>query len=515
MPTPEFIAIVHPGIAAPAMVPPSSAAAWINFYGWQLVNPAEEIYLAPLPPSPEIDVITRSELDVTVAPLVRPMLDTRQFPGSTGIPTTNAALGTITVPAANATTTIAGSVLISPSTALFRPFGVVPKYGTAFPDTLGWTAAVYAKTSTPPWGVEFDFDTLDGQFEFSTKGSGSFRVLVNGQYLGPATTLPNDGAGYLPKVALTAGAGVYRIAIELTGEARFWGLRTLDTAAIAPSTRVAQRYAALGDSTWEPTISETGLTGNGLYGQPTILRYITGLDIFALGSGGTGLVNPGPAGRVKFRDRINEVTSIPNLDGVFVAMTGNDQAYTAAQVLTEAQGVVADLRAAGLTRPAQIIILGPWWSGAGPSVPASILAQNDVVKAWCATQGIPFVDILTPPGVTNTATTLAAPAAAGATTISTAALIVTGSWVKIGPAGSAAIRKLTAHNGTGPFVLGFAGGLPAAYVAGDPVIEVGESEITAANASRLTGPDTSHPTRAGALNRVKRYIARLVAVLNR
>jgi hypothetical protein len=485
-------------------------------------NDAVAGYLATAGPTKTAaTAVVATQIDGVIAPLAarsfdRPMLDTRQFPGSSGIPATNAALGTITVGAANAASAITGSVLIAPSTALFRPIGIVPKYGTAFPDTLGWLAsATYVKTSSPPWGFEFDFDTADGQFEFSTKGGGAFRVLVNGQYLGPAIALPNDGNGYLPKIALTGGAGTYRITVELTGASKFWGLRTIDSAGITPSTRRAQRYAILGDSTWEPTVSETGLDGSTLYGQPTILRQVTGLDIFAMGSGGTGLMNPGPAGRVKFRDRLGEVTSIPGLDGVIIAMTANDQAYTAAQVLAEAQAVVAELKASGLTRPGQIIVFGQWWSAGGPSIPGSVLAQNDAVKAWCANQGIPFVDILTPPGITNAATTLAAASAGGATSISTNALIVTGSWVKIGPPGTAALRKVTAHSGTGPYTLGFVGGLPAAYANGDPVLEVGESELTTANAARFTGPDTSHPTRAGAAHRVKRYVARLEAVLNR
>jgi hypothetical protein len=449
---------------------------------------------------------------------VRRLLRSRDFPGATGTPLVDTTVGTFTVGAANAATAIANSVTVAPERQYYRPTGVEPIYGTAYPDYLGWMSqGVYALTTNPVYGIEFDVDTPTGVFEIRTKGAGgSMRVIVNGKHLSATPlTLANDGNPYLVTVTLTAGAGQYSIRIEGEPSFRFWGINLTATGGLTATPKRATRYAAIGDSFWEPTVSDTG-TGNTLFGLPIRLGYLLGVDLFPMGSGGTGIMNPG-TGRVKFADRLSEVIGIPNLDGVILAMSSNDQAYLATDVLAQAQSIVGSLKTAGFTYPEQIIVLSPWWKSGSETIPSQILAQNDAVKAWCISQGVLFVDILTPIPDTGFAitTTLSTATAANATQIFSTTLIPTGSWAKIGNSGTAEIRNITGTGGTGPYTMNLSGPLTSAHAAGETVITVGGAELTTANAATYTGPDSTHPTRLGALYRAKRIVAGLTKVLPR
>jgi hypothetical protein len=439
----------------------------------------------------------------------------RDFPGYAGVPTTDTGLGTITVGAANAASAIAGSVVFAPTQRRFRRRGVKPVYGTVFPQTLGWDASVvYSLTASPPTTDEFVIDTPDGQFEISTKASdAAFRVLVNGKYMAAPINTGNDGSGRLVKVALTAGAGVYRIGIEADSVFKFWGIRADPATGFAPTPR---RFVAVqvGDSFDEPTVVKAGgLVGSALFGIPQQNAYLTGWEIRPAGLGGTGLVNPNAgAGRVKYAARLPElVAANPDADAWIIDLSGNDQGYTAAQVLAEATAVVTALRGYGFTRYGQIIFRSCYWPRGGETVPTSILAQHIAVKAYCAAQGVVFVDLLTPPGLSTTAGVLSSAAAAGASTVQTATQFVIGRWVLLGTASTYALKLLTNVTGSGPYTLTFAGGLPAALVSGDPVIEVGESEIPTALVARYTGNgvDTTHPTPEGSAHRARMFVAEL------
>jgi lysophospholipase L1-like esterase len=449
----------------------------------------------------------------------------RDFPGAAGIPTVDTSPGTATLSAANAASAITSKVSPPVTRTYFRPFGVEPKFGASFPDNQGWQAqGVYTYASNPPWAVEFDLDTVGGTVEIKTKGSGGkMRVLVNGKLLSATPiTLPNDGNSYLVTVALTAGQ--YRLRVEMDGTGRFWGVNVGPTDGVTAAPRRGLRVAALGDSFWEPTLADsTAFCAS--QGLPGILSYVTGWDVFACGSGGTGLVNPGTGGRVKYADRIAEVLAISGLDVLLVAMSSNDSASTAAQVSTQAQAVITAAKAAGLTGYGQIIFLSPWWNKGSQGIPASVLAQDDAVAALCATQDIPFVESLQPPVSGAVSTTLAAASAANATSVSAVAAIPVNAWMKVGSAGAAEIRQVTSSSGAGPYTLGVGGTFPflLAHGSGDPVVQVDASDLTgngsaaspngSGNADRYTGTDGTHPSIAGAMYRAKRIAARMLYTL--
>ncbi len=452
----------------------------------------------------------------------------RDLPGAAGIPTVNTGLGTAVVSAANAASGITNKTSPPITRTNFRPFGVEPKFGTTFPDSNGWLGLVYTRTSAPPWALEFDLDSVGGVFELSTKGNGAkVRILVNGQLLQASPiALPNDGNVYLVTTTLTGGAGQYRIRIEGDSSFRFYGINMGPTDGVTAAPRRGPRVAALGDSFWEPTISDPG-SYMAWQGLPGMLAYVTGWDVFACGSGGTGLVNPGPNGRVKYADRLAEVLAIPGLDVLLVPLSSNDSAYTAAQVVPQAQAIITAAKAGGLTGYGQIMFLSPWWSSGPQAIPSSILAHNDAVKALCAQQGVVFIENLTPPVVDAVSTTFAASTAAGAFSVQSTAAIPSGAWVKFGSEGKAEVRQLNGSSGSGPYTITFNGAAPFvnAHAAGEPIVQVDAAELTGTGrmgspanngtADRYTGPDGTHNSIAGAMFRAKRIASRVASTLPR
>lgn len=106
------------------------------------------------------------------------------------------------------------------------------------------------------------------------------------------------------------------------------------------------------------------------------------------GAGGTGYVNPGPSGRVKFGDRVQPDVIAHHPDIVIVAGGLNDGGYPQAQTHDEAVALYDTI----LTNlPAvKLIVVGPWWPSGIPS--DYILATRDSIQRAAAESGVDFVD---------------------------------------------------------------------------------------------------------------------------
>ena len=89
-------------------------------------------------------------------------------------------------------------------------------------------------------------------------------------------------------------AGLYRIRLEFDPSRVFMGITAGPTDTVS-ATLAPKRYIVVGDSFTEPTIEDSGSFVYG-DGWPVQLSYLTGLDIWCAGSGGTGYLNPNSGG---------------------------------------------------------------------------------------------------------------------------------------------------------------------------------------------------------------------------
>lgn len=462
----------------------------------------------------------------------------RQIKGWTSMPTIASSPPTLTAGVASAASAITGSAL-TPwwDTASFEYEGTVPASsatgqtddGYSNPASVAVSVYPSGHTSAPPWAVEFDFWSSDGQFEISSRGSGQgCRVIVDGQAAGALASFTHtaNGSGYLDLVS-ELSAGWHRIRIEFEPNYRFRGIQCLPTNAVAAARSRSQRWIVIGDSFTEPTIDDSGGTFTYL-GWVQRLGYLLGVDAWSAGKGSTGYLNPGT--HVKFRDRLSDITD-NNPDVIVWAGGINDYAnYTAAAIGAEA---LACFQAAAAALPGvQQIVLSPFWPRGFSTFSPNLLATADAIEASAEAAGAIFLDLLRMPfpdhGIngantdgTPASTTLAADAAAGVNTISANAQYATKTYIQIGTGSNAEVRQITGKSGTGPYSLQFGtggGNLANSHVAGETVAPIGHSYMTGTGkqgatvgdgiSDVFTGNGGTHPTMNG-----HRYIADIVARL--
>lgn len=443
---------------------------------------------------------------------------------------------TVTNGVANAASAISGSILHSIlDGSKFTVLGGPVSRGINYPNYLGANVGAYPQiTSSSPVAVEFNLDTVDstGRFEISMKGGGQqYRVLIkqpNGTWgavsANAQRTLPVDGNGYLDLVTLGA-AGVYAVRIEMQA-CVFNGIRTAATDTVSATQARRRRYIVVGDSFTEPTINDSGAVFYGSQGWVQQLAYMTGLDIWSAGSGGTGYLQTNGA-RPKFYDRlVNDVLAY-NPDGVIFAGGINDSSADPAALQAEAQRCFELVKSAGK----EVIVVSPFYPKGASGLPQQILAIRDAVKAAAKASGVRFLDLLNYGGIplflaadANYSSTLASAYSSGTSVQVTdipsyfkQANTGKDKWfVKLGSGASQNIREVTNISGTGPYTLSITNALSLPLPAGASVTLAGQSYQTGTgrqgatvgdgNSDRYTGPDTTHPTVAGHAN-----IARCVA----
>lgn len=445
----------------------------------------------------------------------------RNLPGVTALPTLATSPPTATLGTASAASAISGSILMNSwEPGRFSYFGTVPGYVATFPN--GYANTFYsASTSKGPWAAEFDFHSLDGRFEVKMVGAAAgVRVLVDGRYVtqGPTFKPASDGLQYFGLIDLAA-AGRWRIRLEFDGNVRFLGIQTLPTASLTATPTKTQRWVAVGDSYTEPTIIDSSGNAAGGDGWVQQLGYMLGVDAWSCGSGGTGYLNPGGGGRVKFRDRIADWTSASPDVVMFAGGINDYSGFTAADIGTEAAACFTDTRAALPNVP--IVVIGPWWPRGYQSYAANLLATSDAIKAAALAVGATWIDPLrlpvpyAPPGTTTATTSLTADSGAGIATVNTAASLPVGTYFQIGTGSNAEVRRVTGVTGSGPYTLQFSSPPPSgggnvlarSHTTGETVTVVGPGLFTGSgrqtatagdgNADQWTGSDATHPTVAG------------------
>lgn len=456
---------------------------------------------------------------------------TAALPAVASSPPTVAAPVTFSAGAITSGSAVANPVLVLPDLTLLSCTGCVPKAGALVGGSLRSLQSVgtYTSSSTSPWECEFILDTVGGAFDVIIRdGTGSnARLVVDGQAATSGATMISPGnSGSATRHAVSGlSAGRHRIRLEFTSGVVFCGLVIGNTDGVRAAPKPGLRGLVVGDSFTEPTTvdSTTGIISRGFVQH---LGPMLGVDMWSCGSGGTGYLNPGTGGRVKFRDRL-AADVIPYAPDVLLWAGGINEngLYDAAAVGAEAALCFAQVAAA--LPNCQQIVVSPFWPRGHQVIPGTLIAIRDAIKAAATAAGLPFIDMLQipvtvlpqPSGVSMASTT------AGAGTISSSVSFRVGTIVQIDTGLNADIRAVSSVSGTGPYTLSVteSGQTLKAHASGVPIVECGDSMNTGVGtqaspsggtSSRYTGTDTTHPTQAGHYNialLIYEQLTRLVA----
>lgn len=279
----------------------------------------------------------------------------------------------------NSTPSIAGAVLIGPADRAFRYSGADARAaGASYPwESFFRSYGITGLYASLPYLVQFDTDA--SEFELLLLGTqGQYRVKVDGEYvsLNVSQGPPGDGNFYWLKLAFPDRLK-RAILIEFAYQT-FGGVAIKPSDQLLPPEKLlGPRCIVLGDSYTEPLVC---------YARR--LDSLMSWEVWNSGVGGTGYVNPGPSGRVKFGDRAHSDVIANHPDIVIVAGGINDNSYLPEEVHNAALALYDQL----LTNlpSAKIVVLGPWWPSGRPI--QSVLDTRDAIKQAALARGLAFID---------------------------------------------------------------------------------------------------------------------------
>ncbi|MBB6109706.1 GDSL-like Lipase/Acylhydrolase family protein [Mucilaginibacter lappiensis] len=282
--------------------------------------------------------------------------------------------------------------------------GALTQASTGYPQS-GYGVPRYATGANlnPPVTIEFTF--TGSTFEFLTMGQGQvFRLLVDGKFVSRSfTSIAANGNIYFQKITF-ATSKKRRITIEGALGFFFGGIRYPTGSSVTPSDRTAildnvtigtaVHYFSrmpgmllvfvLSDSFGEPT----GTTGQ--QGYAFIMGKMLAWNLVASGAGGTGYVNPGPAGRVKFGDRFANDIAAFKPDIIVLAGGINDGAQPTATFTVAVKALFDQAKA--VTSAKEVIVMSSWRNKGPQYTPAQQITNDAVLKAKAAEYGFIFID---------------------------------------------------------------------------------------------------------------------------
>jgi len=272
-------------------------------------------------------------------------------------------------------------VQISPTNPVFRFSGAkVGVWGDSYPrDLFYMSAGITGLYAQLPFRAEFDTDAQE--LNIYTLGNGGvYRLRINEEYVGlPMAEGPQPNGNFYWLRLTFPTADRRAIRMESWGQA-FGGLAMSSADHVyRPSKSLGPRCVVLGDSYAE-----------GLLCFAQRLADLMGWEVWSSGVGGTGYLNPGPTGRVKFRDRVQSDVINRNPDIVIIAGGLNDSSYLPASVQAEAQALY-DTVSTNLPST-KLVVVGPWFPSGQP--PQSILDVRDALQAAALSRHLDFVDPL-------------------------------------------------------------------------------------------------------------------------
>jgi lysophospholipase L1-like esterase len=299
------------------------------------------------------------------------------------------------------------SYISNPSLFLIKGGTTYPAYQTS----SSWYASpTYYQTGASGTGVEpFSATTatfgMDGnQLMIQVRGNGeTFGFSVNGVDSGVVYTVPIDGADHSIQVVF---ATVATRTITLNNAWPFEGITMPLTNGFfaGQSNSVPRRLAILGDSFLEEDY-EADAQCEGLATQLQLQN--PRLDIWALGEGGTGFVNSGPAGRTNFVGRVQDVVSA-NPQYVLIYGGINDTSMgtntsTSNPIYINATNLLFQL--AQKLPNARLAVIGPQWPRSASPIYDSIVYNTAVLLSnACAVANVPYVNPLATPWITGNVT---------------------------------------------------------------------------------------------------------------
>lgn len=269
--------------------------------------------------------------------------------------------------------------------------------------------------------------------------SGTVLVKVNDQWASfTPTSIANDGA--LRVFIIDFGSSATRRVDVLGSNLAPRGIWVDATDTLEPAPQRGLRVCVLSDSFGQGAGNEVA---SNLSWITYMAEFLGWDDVYSIASAGAGLISTNGGTKKKLADRVARDVLPLSPDVVIVQPSTNDNSQTAAAVLAEAQSLYATLKAAGIKA---VVFTSPSISsGAGAIVNnGSLRLHNAAIKAWCASIGIPFIDWIEQPLPSANAVphvqTLTSSPAAGATTFTTAGLLLVGATYKF-PDGTACYVK--------------------------------------------------------------------------
>jgi lysophospholipase L1-like esterase len=467
--------------------------------------------------------LAKADASRKYAPVRR--LRRRDLRGPAALPTVIASPATVTPATFAAGTQISGSAIASAVHVLpdfpgaFTYTGTRPSAGPAVGGSLRslTSAGIYTNTSPSPFEVETILDTAGGAFDIIGRDATAemARLVIDGQAMTALATLMPAGNTATPVRFPVTGlaAGRHRVRLEFSAYNNFCGFVIGPNDGLRAVPPPGLRCLVIGDSFTEPTVVDS-TTGSFTRGWVSWFGAMAGVDAWACGSGGTGYLNPGPGGRVKFRDRL-AADVIPNAPDIIIWAGGsNDYSlYSAAAIGTEAAACYAQIAAA--LPNCQQIVLSPFWPRGHMTIPPLMFAARDAIKAAALAAGLLYLDIMQPPlaltaqpsGVSTASTAISAQ------TISSSVSFRVGTVIQIDTGANTEVRSVQSVTGSGPYTLNvndIGNALSVAHASGIPIVECGENMNTGVGwqgtpagggtSPRYTGNDATHPTWYGHFN---------------
>jgi lysophospholipase L1-like esterase len=273
----------------------------------------------------------------------------------------------------------------------------------------GYFDPVYFQTGVGGLAAEFPFAMsetfgMDGsQFVFGILGQGrTFDILVNGVDNLVTNSVPSDGNPYW--FTVTFGTAATRT-ITLRNAYGFYGVYLPITNDFFSQRAPGSRMVVLGDSFTEQTYTSDSQCAGVVSQLQTLLPQF---DIWALGEGGTGFVNPGPSGRTNFVGRAGDVI---NAAPQYVLIYGgiNDTGFstdttTTNPVYINATNLLFTLQAA--LPAAKFVVIGPQWPRTpGPIGDSNVFNCSILLSNACGVCNVPYVNPIAPPWITGVVTT--------------------------------------------------------------------------------------------------------------
>lgn len=301
--------------------------------------------------------------------------------------------------------------------------------GPAFPDNQGLISRNLTGGGIPSQVNQASFYHTGTQFNLQVKGLARVLIKVDGQFVSlTPVSIPNDGNFYFVLVQFS-GSATRRIDV-LMYNTRFGGVWTDLVSVVQPAPPRGMKAFVVSDSFGEGAGNEI----HDMWSWVTYLaEYLGWDDTTASAVGGTGLLATPGGGKVVFNARIQrdvlDLIQPGETAVVWIALSINDSTFNVSQFTPALNQILDTIQASG--KNPIVVVSSPSISrGAGDVSPNSV-AQNRAARQIVTSRGHIYIDTISQPlprdfSTGRTVTTVTAPVAGGATSITTGIPLIPG-----------------------------------------------------------------------------------------